>query len=269
MGKNGDFDDCVDFDPPAQPTPWFNLMDTPRSSASRWVSNYWDDFDAPKPANPATGTAVLDQQPIVDDECYMGKNGDFGECVDFDPPRATRSFNAMDAPRSSASKWVSNYWDDFDAPTPANPATGTAVLDRQPIVDDECYMGKNGDFDDCVDFDPPAQPTPWFNLMDTPRSSASRWVSNYWDDFDAPKPANPATGTAVLDQQPIVDDECYMGKNGDFDDCVDFDPPAVPASKPAAQAKRTRSANAQDVPRDAPRWTQTTQNLFANIVKED
>jgi hypothetical protein len=22
-----------------------------------------------------------------------------------------------------------------------------------------------------------------------------------------------------------MDDECYMGKNGDLDDCVDFDPP--------------------------------------------
>merc|ERR1719393_123611 len=76
-------------------------------------------------------------------------------------------------------------------------------------------------------------------------------------DFDAPVPFEPQSGTAVLDREPVVDDECYMGKDGCFDDCVDFDP----------IVQRTRSANAQDQPRDAPRWTQSAQNIFANIIK--
>lgn len=75
-------------------------------------------------------------------------------------------------------------------------------------------------------------------------------------DFDAPVPFEPQSGTAVLEREPVVDDECYMGKDETADECVDFDPP-----------KRTRSANAQDQPRDAPKWTQSTQNIFANIIK--
>eukprot|EP00985_Skeletonema_marinoi_P019616 scaffold11332_cov119-Skeletonema_marinoi.AAC.1 len=67
--------------------------------------------------------------------------------------------------------------------------------------------------------------------MDTPRGQKARdlpgWAkkSSYNDDFDAPVPANPQSGTTVLENEPVVDDECYMGAKGDFDDCVDFDPP--------------------------------------------
>jgi hypothetical protein len=36
-----------------------------------------------------------------------------------------------------------------------SPTTGGAL----PMdLDDECYLGKNGDAEDCVDFDPPARP---------------------------------------------------------------------------------------------------------------
>lgn len=111
---------------------------------------------------------------------------------------------------------------DFDAPIPAYPQSGTATLDHEPIVDDECYMGKDGQADECVDFDPPRRLTRSFNAMDQPRL-APKWA--FGDDFDAPVPANPQSGTYVLDGEPVVDDECYMGKDGQADECVDFDPP--------------------------------------------
>eukprot|EP00584_Thalassiosira_punctigera_P008284 CAMPEP_0172527316 /NCGR_PEP_ID=MMETSP1067-20121228/2038_1 /TAXON_ID=265564 ORGANISM="Thalassiosira punctigera, Strain Tpunct2005C2" /NCGR_SAMPLE_ID=MMETSP1067 /ASSEMBLY_ACC=CAM_ASM_000444 /LENGTH=294 /DNA_ID=CAMNT_0013311037 /DNA_START=41 /DNA_END=925 /DNA_ORIENTATION=- len=200
-----------------------------------------DDFDAPVLADPQAGTAVLESEPVVDDECYMGKDGDFGGCVDFDPfKRPTRSVNAMDSKRS-APRWA--YGDDFDAPVPINPQMGTAVLESQPIVDDECYMGKDGDLGECADFDPITRPTRSVNAMDSSRPVPG-WT--YADDFDAPVPANPQVGTTVLESEPVVDDECYMGKNMDFGGCVDFDPPVKP--------KRTRSANAMDSARTAPRW---------------
>jgi len=84
--------------------------------------------------------------------------------------------NAQD-PSRSAPSWTqarSTYNDDFDAPIPANPQSGTTVLENQPVVDDECYMGANGDFDDCVDFDPPKQANDWTNVMDTPRGQKAR-----------------------------------------------------------------------------------------------
>eukprot|EP00985_Skeletonema_marinoi_P000255 scaffold76_cov88-Skeletonema_marinoi.AAC.1 len=284
MGANGDFDDCVDFDPPKQANDWTNVMDTPRGQKARdlpgWAkkSSYNDDFDAPIPANPQSGTTVLDHEPVVDDECYMGANGDFDDCVDFDPPKqaqqatpATYSddFDApipanpqsgttvlenqpvvddecymganldaedcvdFDPPKQAQQATPATYSDDFDAPIPANPQSGTTVLDHEPVVDDECYMGANGDFDDCVDFDPPKQANDWTNVMDTPRGQKARdlpgWAKKssgtYNDDFDAPIPANPQSGTTVLENEPVVDDECYMGAKGDFGDCVDFDPP--------------------------------------------
>lgn len=44
------------------------------------------------------------------------------------------------------------YSDDFDAPTPLNPQSAS-VLDHSPEVEgDECYLGKYGQHDDCVDF---------------------------------------------------------------------------------------------------------------------
>lgn len=124
------------------------------------------DFDAPIPANPQSAQFVLENQPIVDDECYMGKEGDFGACVDFDPPRRTRSMNSMDKTRKPP-KWA--FGDDFDAPVPANPQYGTAVLTSEPVVDDECYMGKDMSAGGCVDFDPPKRENLWTNYMDKPR----------------------------------------------------------------------------------------------------
>ena len=42
---------------------------------------------------------------------------------------------------------------DFDAPVPYNPQSASPLANT-PIVDDECYMGKEGQLDDCADFDP-------------------------------------------------------------------------------------------------------------------
>ena len=87
------------------------------------------------------------------------------------------SANAQDQPRTAPS-WTtaksSTLEDDFDAPTPYNPQSASAELDHDPVVDDECYMGANGDFDDCVDFDPPKQANLWTNVLDTPRGQKSR-----------------------------------------------------------------------------------------------
>ncbi|KAL7491774.1 hypothetical protein ACHAWT_001038 [Skeletonema menzelii] len=84
--------------------------------------------------------------------------------------------NAQDQPRTAPS-WTQSrpiYNDDFDAPIPASPQSGTTVLDHEPVVDDECYMGAKGEFDDCVDFDPPKQANLWTNVLDTPRGQKAR-----------------------------------------------------------------------------------------------
>lgn len=47
-------------------------------------------------------------------------------------------------------------FDDFDAPILKNPvkmADAPTVLDHEiSVVDDECYLGKYGQYDECVDF---------------------------------------------------------------------------------------------------------------------
>ena len=87
------------------------------------------------------------------------------------------SANAQDQTRTAPS-WTKsksfNTDDDFDAPTLYNPQSASGELDHDPVVDDECYMGANGDFDDCVDFDPPKQANLWTNVLDTPRGQKSR-----------------------------------------------------------------------------------------------
>jgi hypothetical protein len=37
-------------------------------------------------------------------------------------------------------------------------------------------------------------------------------------------------GNAIHDETTLMDldDECYLGKNGNLEDCVDFDPPVTP-----------------------------------------
>ena len=43
---------------------------------------------------------------------------------------------------------------DYDAPVLNNPQSSSGPLKKEPIVDDECYMGKDGQLDECADFDP-------------------------------------------------------------------------------------------------------------------
>ncbi|KAL7471857.1 hypothetical protein ACHAXS_012209 [Conticribra weissflogii] len=46
---------------------------------------------------------------------------------------------------------------DFDAPVLNNPVKASAPKDLDHdilVVNDECYLGKYGQFDECVDFDP-------------------------------------------------------------------------------------------------------------------
>ena len=47
------------------------------------------DFDAP--IVESSWTWSLDHDIVVDDDCYLGKDGSLDECADFDPPAAMRS----------------------------------------------------------------------------------------------------------------------------------------------------------------------------------
>ena len=55
------------------------------------------DYDAPVDRLQASGhlvekaTSVLDHEIVVDDDCYLGKDGSLDECADFDPPATMRS----------------------------------------------------------------------------------------------------------------------------------------------------------------------------------
>jgi hypothetical protein len=55
-----------------------------------------------------------------------------------------------------------------------------------------------------------------------PRVGRLAAAPQYTDDFDAPILANPKSASP-LDHVPVVDnDECYLGKYGQYDECVDF-----------------------------------------------
>jgi len=109
---------------------------------------------------------------------------------------------------------------DFDAPVLNNPQSSSGPLKKEPIVDDECYLGKEGQLDECVDFDPI---TPITVVAKQPVVSKRQSTATEDTDFDAPVLKNPAYATP-LTNDPIVDDECYMGKDGQLDECADFDP---------------------------------------------
>ena len=118
------------------------------------------DFDAPVLNNPQSSSGPLKKEPIVDDECYLGKEGQLDECADFDPITpitvvAAAAAAAAEQPvvskRQSGIRATEDT--DFDAPVLKNPAYATP-LTNDPIVDDECYMGKDGQLDECVDYDP-------------------------------------------------------------------------------------------------------------------
>lgn len=48
-------------------------------------------------------------------------------------------------------------------------------------------------------------------------------TANEDTDFDAPMPMNPQNAGNALDHEiVVVDDECYLGKYGQYPDCVDF-----------------------------------------------
>ena len=65
-----------------------------------------------------------------------------------------------------------------------------------------------------------------FSTQDQQRFLATAANDDDMDDFDAPILKNPvkmADAPTVLDHEiEIVDDECYLGKYGQYDECVDF-----------------------------------------------
>ena len=125
---------------------------------------------------------------------------------------------------------------DFDAPVLNNPQSSSGPLKKEPIVDDECYMGKEGQLDECADFDPitPITVTAAKQPVVSKRQSSIRATED--TDFDAPVLKNPAYATP-LTNDPIVDDECYMGKDGQLDECADFDPLVKVSVAVSAQPK--------------------------------
>jgi hypothetical protein len=129
----------------------------------------------------------------------MGKDGNAGVCVDFDPPKVPINLKSL----------LQQMETDFDAPVPYNPQSASPLANT-PIVEDECYMGKDGNAGVCVDFDPPVVPISLRRILED-------------IDFDAPVPYSPASAKPLANT-PIVDDECYLGKEGQLDECADFDP---------------------------------------------
>ena len=51
------------------------------TTSSRGVDDV--DYDAPVLRNPSKASGPLDHEIVVDDECYMGKDGQLNECADF------------------------------------------------------------------------------------------------------------------------------------------------------------------------------------------
>mmetsp|Transcript_48800 Transcript_48800/g.72504 ORF Transcript_48800/g.72504 Transcript_48800/m.72504 type:complete len:87 (+) Transcript_48800:277-537(+) len=86
-------------------------------------------------------------------------------------------------------------------------------------------MGKDGTWDECVDFDP----GPFINS-----DKSSPQQSDESTDFDAPMYSKEAAnlsdsgGSTVLERLMLLEDECYLGKDGTLDECADFDPPSSP-----------------------------------------
>lgn len=68
--------------------------------------------------------------------------------------QAKLAYDAIDAALSSSSTTPSRGVDDvdYDSPKPINPSQASGPLDHEIVVDDECYMGKDGQLDECVDF---------------------------------------------------------------------------------------------------------------------
>ena len=138
-------------------------------------------------------------------------------------PSTTTAFSAATRPLLSPRLFAAGENDDYDAPILTNTAPSYILTDA-PIVDDECYMGNDGTYLDCIDFDPLTRPTRSVNAHDQPRQ-LPRWA--YGDDNDAPATTSTGTihwGNAKL---PIVDEDCYLGKDGSAEECVDFDPQIV------------------------------------------
>ena len=60
----------------------------------------------------------------------------------------------------------------------------------------------------------------------TPNLQQRTWslaaAPEYSDDFDAPILANPKTASELDHEINVEGDECYLGKYGQYDECVDF-----------------------------------------------
>ena len=60
-----------------------------------------------------------------------------------------------------------------------------------------------------------------YDAIDTALSTtSSRGVDDV--DYDAPVLRSPSKASGPLDHEIVVDDECYMGKDGQLDECADF-----------------------------------------------
>jgi len=111
---------------------------------------------------------------------------------------------------------------DFDAPLERQIAVGNIQV-SSALNELSTRVVENDD--DELDVDSPVP-------MHLIRSSSQH--SNDRTDFDAPLYRRKHAGNVVLagegfslDHEIELDQECYMGKDMSFDDCVDFDPPKL------------------------------------------
>jgi len=175
-----------------------------RAATSTPMSMAEIDYDAPVLANPMSASGPLDHEIVVDDDCYLGKDAQLNECADWDPPQTMQNLRQM----------LENI--DYDAPVMYYPSQASGPLDHEIVVDDDCYLGKDAQLNQCADWDPPASPS----------KSLTQLMAEI--DYDAPVMYYPSQASGPLAHEIVVDDECYLGKDGQLTECADWDPPVSP-----------------------------------------
>jgi len=186
-----------------------------RAATSTPMSMAEIDYDAPVLANPMSASGPLDHEIVVDDDCYLGKDAQLNECADWDPPQTMQNLRQM----------LENI--DYDAPVMYYPSQASGPLDHEIVVDDDCYLGKDAQLNQCADWDPPASPS----------KSLTQLMAEI--DYDAPVMYYPSQASGPLAHEIVVDDECYLGKDGQLTECADWDPPVSPQNLKHLMARST------------------------------
>ena len=92
-------------------------------------------------------TGPLDHEIELDEECYLGKDGELEECADFDPVVAAKKPEEIDFDAPMDRRIDQLPWDEAFS-------RSSGPLDHEIELDEECYLGKDGELEECADFDP-------------------------------------------------------------------------------------------------------------------